>query len=810
MPVSRRRRKPTKSSQMMNLIRGAGESQSALTLARQASLALVPTARDWAIRNLTIKGPLSLLHPKTISDLHRLDLQTPLPLEAELRWAEAIILKNKALINQFATYERSFYATLLEADAKQEAKLIDEMEASVGPSFFSVAARISSLQLRDGLEKQKTFVDSIRKSSAVQNVKFLSYWWGVRSEESTTADGFVDDIEQRSLQWPVTEQLVDFLKYHLLGRLPLEGRENELLASSYGSSICDFYIAFRRLAQAALVEERSCEPQFRTIVRTLAAVIDDRLLDRLLGAASKPGDTAWRDYIVSEFGTEPADIPETICEFAWWSKQESSKAQEGLANQITQSVQELFDPGRSRKGEAGLHKVALMLSNTMIGEWLRLFAIQPFPDRLPLDIPSLRARFYAAPWHDVEGLAAVRKLEGANRYESLGKAVLSTPAGHYAFATLGVSANKTESPADKLASDFRAEIEIFQNFRTSNAEALIRAAKTLVALRGTHSRLSLEALIRGTWWRDGTASATNLAVELALQNPYWLPWLPIVELAEEILKTYEAEQVTINHAILLNFAVEMGTSAFASRRSYAIEDSLANCGFTKPSEFAQREARATRPVDIHFLYHVCRQASLRRTMIFVNSAELLDDRITVLRWIADQEVELSDDADEKARDLARSQQVQKGLEVLKGSKLSIDRTQLRQWAVENVRTDFSRFKDLIDSGLFSVDARLRQAVYDVIEKGAEAATGLAVPDNEAASLFVLLLRKTIREMATNPEHGLDAYLSLRIRHGTLSGHLRGPVEKEHLITRRTTLGDYLDNEYWLERISRRIGPRSRW
>lgn len=189
------------------------------------------------------------------------------------------------------------------------------------------------------------------------------------------------------------------------------------------------------------------------------------------------------------------------------------------------------------------------------------------------------------------------------------------------------------------------------------------------------------------------------------------------------MRAYAANRATINQAILLNLAVEMGASPFASPRSYAIEDALGNLGFSTPSHFAESGAKVSRPTDIHFLFHVCRQASLRRTMIFRNSAELLDDRITVLRWIADQNTGLSDQAEERARDLARSQQVQKGLEVLKGSKLSIDRTQLRQWAIENVRTDFSRFKDLIDSGLFAVDSKLRQAVYDVIEKGSDAATG---------------------------------------------------------------------------------------
>jgi len=53
----------------------------------------------------------------------------------------------------------------------------------------------------------------------------------------------------------------------------------------------------------------------------------------------------------------------------------------------------------------------------------------------------------------------------------------------------------------------------------------------------------------------------------------------------------------------------------------------------------------------------------------------------------------------------------------------------------------------------------------------------------------------MHEFALHPEHGLDAYLSLRIRHGTLSGHLRGPVEREHLVIRRDAAGRYRPSDY---------------
>jgi len=74
-----------------------------------------------------------------------------------------------------------------------------------------------------------------------------------------------------------------------------------------------------------------------------------------------------------------------------------------------------------------------------------------------------------------------------------------------------------------------------------------------------------------------------------------------------------------------------------------------------------------------------------------------------------------------------------------------------------------------------------------------------VPLNEAGALFARLVSRVLFECVYNTEHGLDCYLSLRIRHGTLSGQLRGPVEQEKVVTRRdASSGTYQPNQHWAQ------------
>ncbi len=67
----------------------------------------------------------------------------------------------------------------------------------------------------------------------------------------------------------------------------------------------------------------------------------------------------------------------------------------------------------------------------------------------------------------------------------------------------------------------------------------------------------------------------------------------------------------------------------------------------------------------------------------------------------------------------------------------------------------------------------------------------------------------LTEFPLSTTHGLDCYLSMRVRHGTLSGQLRSPLEEQHLITQRESGSqEYKPNEYWPNRLPE-VSPERR-
>jgi len=66
-------------------------------------------------------------------------------------------------------------------------------------------------------------------------------------------------------------------------------------------------------------------------------------------------------------------------------------------------------------------------------------------------------------------------------------------------------------------------------------------------------------------------------------------------------------------------------------------------------------------------------------------------------------------------------------------------------------------------------------------------------------LFKTLFQDVKRRFLSSNRFGLDSYLSVRVRHGTIEGHFRREFERAGLVTRRASPGGaYLDNNKWDE------------
>jgi hypothetical protein len=199
----------------------------------------------------------------------------------------------------------------------------------------------------------------------------------------------------------------------------------------------------------------------------------------------------------------------------------------------------------------------------------------------------------------------------------------------------------------------------------------------------------------------------------------------------------------------------------------------------------------------YFLSEVCTSTALKLSIAYSNERELEDELILICGMLGEIDPENVDKYDDRAREIVRGRSVKDALTELQRSKISIDGEALRLWCERYLRDDYDRYITLLRSGIVVVDETYKTELMSALAQGEFPETLYDVPINEASALFARLVTRVIWECIYNSEHGLDCYLSLRVRHGTLSGQLRGPVEQEKIVTRRdASSGKYLPNDYW--------------
>lgn len=804
MPVSRKRKRHPH-SRLMGLLRGSNRSELTVSIARSASDDAFEDAARWSVLHLKARGPLQRLRPRKIGDLYQGSPLKPLALKKELVWAREIILQHREPISAQLVFKARVEAALIEDDFDQVINLLDELEATQGYSLFSISTRIATLQLYRGLEAQKEFLQSVRSQKATENLPFFGYWWSIRCEESSSKKNFERDFGARLKRWSIEESFRAHIAFEVLRQVPSEGEEAALLCGSYLASAFDVYQAVIALAETTYIEGRSTRGDFLPLLRKFKDVFSDTRINKILYLAGQnealdgvPSPSLdWRNALVSKGSDLPPGLPSSLEEIRAAALLGKSFGDDHpFARRLADAFGSRLLPEQTARGQAALSKLGAMFDHLSTGEWLSAYAADPHLLDNEKSKASAIRRFVNT---------ATLEPEISERISSVQRAQLqtllpSTTENAYLQWIERLVGKDGGSDSKKLNRKAELQLDLLAAIAAERFEDLLRLASEFHEVCGGHSHLSLNALLQGEMGLRGVAAAATFVVDRLLEDPKLAAWLPIEDVANEVLKE-EVDASLIDIPILLQFASQERADPFASERTYAVEDYLASQGALRPTDLTSRIDRsAANPKELYFFRECCAVSGLRVSTLFQNETELEEERIALCQWLIQDKNDQAEVLEEEARELVRGKSVRQGLKELEGSKLSIDSAGLRQWAGRALREDYNRYIDLLESGVFVVDEEFKQAVLDAIGSERPDQSNLKIPDNESAELLGSIVTRAIREFALHSEHGLDAYLSLRIRHGTISGHLRGPIEELNIITRRRADMSYLPNEYWIERL----------
>jgi len=817
VPISRKKKKKiSELSRLKNSIRGASDKWEALKAAADFTPPhLLSYLAGWSTRWLKY-NELKSLEPTTLRDLHSVPFPTQTDsFHREFSWVVALLNAKVELLKDFVILKYQFEQAILSADLAEVENALDRIETRIGPSLWNISSRIAVLQLCKGIETQKEFVgrDDIRAARHI--VRFFAFWWSVRAEDNTSAERFLGQIARYIQRWHVPPVLGNYINYQLRSSFPTVDSEAALLANARSTNIIDLFQMFGDLAAASVAEDRPASIYFAEAAGQLARLTGDTRLEKvalLRGmdmalSNSLPTSLVYQDAELAECPLSDNRNPSSLEEIAaCQTPLTNSPPLNPIIGRIRSTLADIRQPGATgTRAAAELLKIGLMLDKLNIGQWCIAKSLEVTSPSLISDLGFGRLRFLATPNLEPFAIPLIPGPAQQKYVEQIVQVYGSRPSVTVARVLAGL-APIPDSSSEELGPSKLEELRIFSSLTNGDYDSALHLARAAISRLKVPTKLLLRTEILCQIELGRVEDALRSVVSWCLQDTRLAVWAPLEEVHTAVEATSGLNHL-VEKPILYDLLTRHRDISFASLKSYACEDYLASLGLERPSQIDINRPPTAKDLLVYFLSEVCTAPVLRLSIAYASEHELEDELITISQMLAKVDSDNAEKYEENAREIVRARSIRQALQELQRSKVSIDEDALRVWCGRNLREDYDRYIALLRSGVAVLDENYQKELLKAVSAGELPESLFDVPVNEASALFAKLVTRIMYECLFNTEHGLDCYLSLRVRHGTLSGQLRSSVEQEQIVTRRdASSGAYQRNQHWAQALAAECSP----
>ena len=237
-------------------------------------------------------------------------------------------------------------------------------------------------------------------------------------------------------------------------------------------------------------------------------------------------------------------------------------------------------------------------------------------------------------------------------------------------------------------------------------------------------------------------------------------------------------------------------------KSFTYEDFLFANNIKRPSELETLIHNFDKRKIIYFLRHLCTEAIMYDSTIFDGSRDVLEERLKVCRLLVEIDPESIEIYRSEIKTLLKKLIVQEKITEIEQSKIYVDVDGIKKKLEKTMKESFDRYISFLRNNVsFKTESRIIEAVKLRKQEDIDYLATVSLPQNEMNDIFELMIIEMRDEFISSNVHGLDGYLSLRIRHGTLEGQLRKPLEDAKLVTEReSSKGIYRANIYWADHL----------
>lgn len=227
--------------------------------------------------------------------------------------------------------------------------------------------------------------------------------------------------------------------------------------------------------------------------------------------------------------------------------------------------------------------------------------------------------------------------------------------------------------------------------------------------------------------------------------------------------------------------------------SIACEDFFHYNNIEYPSRMVDIDEKYSKEELIFFLRYVCIPQLMGPVLLSIRSSRELDqERINTCQNLRLLDPENEEEYEQEIRDITQKLVINEGLNSIENSKIHVNTEGIKSIISKSLKSDFNNYMYYRNH---KIDTLLKEI------KKIEGGENLQIITFDASQIFHEIVKTIRNEFVSSGEYGLDGYLSLNIRHGTLAAQLRSPLAKNDLLaTYMIEESSFEVNQKWLNKV----------
>jgi hypothetical protein len=756
---------------------------------------------------------------------------SPAARRSELVWAICRCIQHAAELQEFNRLRQVFEKGILEDSKADSVSTLDNVESKFGQSTWLLQAKLCASQHWGGLDELQRLAALYEPQLAEGTLTHLLFWFFRRRIEATSLKDHLKSNLSRILQQTDNKELEEYLTTKIFEQadVPLPNVASCLFFEGQ-SSIIDLYEmlvhVLQSIASFAFLPDE-LHASLAKPVNVLFTKIDD---SRLRGVLRRFGT------IAPEQRVTPPERAMAIEAYTRSNYAECVRLVNAVLGTTIDDIPIFVLGLKAHVQLASEPSPRTGILNAISGHLLEILRFTQDTYTAAHEIMTLADRFYGQSWIGYIRALVLYELRQESEifpplwlrdifvrdpcltpFSAVGMehepaaAMLSSPAMEDSFpTTLSVyRAVTTGVVSDSLAVSDKRVSKYLATYHLvfGNPHQALNHYKSLMERTTGPEKIRCAGGAALANLKIGDLKeATEIVVQSFLENPNVPSALPIKAVIDALgdpSKWPNSIAVPLVFELYLSYC---DGDKLADLR-YSFERFQLTNNISNPTALVACADQMGMEMVVAYLERVWRPEIMRQTLLYDGTREIEEARIQVCRTISELLPEKKAMKYlEEIKERVKQQEIAKGTRLVEQSKVYVDIDAIKKTLRAKLGDSYARYK-FASASTPSQPDELVEELSKIISQSVKSDISVArvlsslhlvePVGNETDAQFTALFTEVTNEFLRG-DHGLNAYLSTRVRHGALSNTLRKPVEDENLVTPRDeNRTSYVRNTHWL-------------